>query len=95
MRARPDLVGGPSGADLSLMRAAPGWFAKGGAEGLLCAAAPGGIGVALKTEDGAGRGHAPAVAAFLKPLGLDLPELAEVPVFNSRGERVGEVVTAR
>ena len=94
MRARPDLVGGPDGADLSLMRAAPGWFAKGGAEGLLCAAAAGGLGVALKAEDGAGRGHRPALAAFLKWLGVDLPELAEVPVVNSRGERVGEVVTA-
>jgi L-asparaginase II len=95
MRARPDLVGGPDGADFFLMRAAPGWFAKGGAEGLLCAAGPDGIGVALKSADGSGRGHRPALAAFLRQLGLDLPELAEVPVLNSRGERVGEVVTAR
>jgi L-asparaginase II len=94
MRARPDLVGGPDGADFALMRAAPGWLAKGGAEGLLCAAGPDGLGVALKAEDGTVRGHRPALAAFLKPLGLDLPELAEVPVLNSRGERVGEVVTA-
>jgi L-asparaginase II len=92
MRARPDLVGGPDGADFSLMRAAPGWLAKGGAEGLLCAAGPDGVGVALKAEDGAGRGHRPALAVFLRHLGLDLPELAEVPVLNSRGERVGEVV---
>ena len=95
IRARPDLVGGPDGADVFLMRAAPGWFAKGGAEGLICAAGPEGIGVALKSEDGADRGHCPALAAFLKPLGLHLAELAEVPVLNSRGERVGEVVTAR
>jgi L-asparaginase II len=94
MRARPDLVGGPDGADFLLMRAAPGWLAKGGAEGLLCAAGPDGIGLALKAEDGAGRGHCPALATFLQQLGLDLPELAEVPVVNSRGERVGEVVTA-
>jgi L-asparaginase II len=94
MRARPDLVGGPDGADFFLMRAAPGWVAKGGAEGLLCAAGPDGIGVALKAEDGAGRGHRPALAVFLKQLGFDLPDLAEVPVFNSRGERVGEVVAA-
>ena len=95
MRARPDLVGGPDGADFFLMRAAPGWLAKGGAEGLLCAAGPDGIGVALKAEDGAARGHCPALAAFLTQFGLDLPELAEVPVFNSRGERVGKIVTAR
>jgi L-asparaginase II len=95
MRARPDLVGGPDGADFFLMRAAPGWFAKGGAEGLLCGAGPAGIGVALKSEDGAGRGHRPALAAFLRQLGVDLPEPADVPIFNSRRERVGEVVTAR
>jgi L-asparaginase II len=95
MRARPDLVGGPDGPDFSLMRAAPGWLAKGGAEGLLCAAGPDGIGVVLKSSDGAGRGHRPALATFLQQLGLDLPELAEVPVLNSRGERVGEVVTRR
>ena len=41
MRAHPELVGGPDGADFDLMRAAPGWFAKGGAEGLLCAGGPG------------------------------------------------------
>jgi L-asparaginase II len=94
MRAHPDLVGGPDGADFYLMRAAPGWFAKGGAEGLVCAAGPDGIGVALKAEDGSGRGHGPALAAFLRQLGFDLAELAEVPVLNSRGERVGEIVTA-
>ena len=94
MRARPDLVGGPDGVDFLLMRAAPGWLAKGGAEGLFCAAGPGGVGVALKAEDGAVRGHRPALAVFLRQLGLDLP-FAEVPVLNSRGERVGEVVTSR
>jgi len=92
MRARPDLVGGPDGADYLLMRSAPGWLAKGGAEGLLCAAGPDGTGVALKSEDGSGRAHAPALAAFLGRLGLDLPELAVRPVMNTRGERVGEVL---
>src|SRR5712671_3244924 len=55
MRAHPDLVGGPDGADFHLMRGARGWFAKGGAEGLFCAAGPKGIGIALKSEDGATR----------------------------------------
>jgi L-asparaginase II len=91
MRARPDLVGGPDGADYLLMRDAPGWLAKGGAEGLLCAAGPDGIGVAIKTEDGAARAHAPALAAFLGPLGVELPELARRPVLNTRDERVGEI----
>jgi L-asparaginase II len=95
MRARPDLVGGPDGADFLLMRDATGWLAKGGAEGLLCAAGPDGIGVALKSEDGTSRGHAPALAAFLGGLGVDLPDLAERPVLNTRGEPVGQVVAAR
>jgi len=93
MRAQRDLVGGPDGTDFLLMRDAPGWLAKGGAEGLLCAAGPEGIGVALKAEDGTSRAHAPAVAAFLGRLGVALPALAERPVLNTRGERVGEVVT--
>ncbi len=93
MRARPDLVGGPDGVDFFLMRAAPGWLAKGGAEGLLCAAGPDGLGVAIKSEDGASRPHAPALAAFLGPLGVSLESLAEVPRLNSRGERVGTTAT--
>jgi L-asparaginase II len=95
MRAHPDLVGGPDGADFKLMRAAAGWFAKGGAEGLLCAASADGTGVALKAEDGAARPLGPALAAFLGPLGIDLPDLATVPVFNSRRELVGELSTTR
>jgi L-asparaginase II len=95
MRTRPDLVGGPDGADFLLMRDAPGWLAKGGAEGLLCAAGPDGIGVAIKTEDGASRAHAPALATFLSELGVDLPDLSARPVLNTRGERVGEIVTTR
>jgi L-asparaginase II len=94
MRARPDLVGGPDGADYLLMRDAAGWLAKGGAEGLLCAAGPGGIGVALKSEDGTFRAHPPALAAFLGRLGVDLPALATRPVLNTRGECVGEIGTA-
>jgi L-asparaginase II len=95
MRARPGLVGGPDGPDYLLMRGAAGWLAKGGAEGLLCAAGPGAVGVALKAEDGAGRAHAPALAAFLARLDVDLPDLAVRPVLNTRGERVGEIGTGR
>jgi L-asparaginase II len=91
MRAHPDLVGGPDGADSALMRGAPGWFAKAGAEGLFCAAGPEGIGIALKSEDGATRPLGPALAAFLAPLGVDLPALAEPPIHNTVGERVGEL----
>jgi L-asparaginase II len=91
MREHPDLVGGPDGADYHLMRAAAGWFGKGGAEGLLCAGGPSGIGVALKSEDGASRPLGPALAAFLEPFGVALPTLATTPVTNSRGEHVGEL----
>ena len=94
MRARPDLVGGPDGADLHLMQLAPGWFAKGGAEGLLCAGNDDGrLGIALKCEDGSSRPLEPALAAFLAPLGIDLSAIAVTPLRNSRGEAVGEVFT--
>jgi L-asparaginase II len=95
MRAHADLVGGPDGADVELMRTLPGWIAKGGAEGLMCAAGPDRLGVALKTEDGARRPHRPALAAFLGELGFDLPEWRRVPLGNSRGEVVGELVRTR
>ena len=71
MRTHPDLVGGPDGVDCHLMRTATGWFAKGGAEGLFCAGGPDAIGVALKAEDGATRPLGPALAVFLRPLGVD------------------------
>jgi L-asparaginase II len=95
MRARPDLVGGPDGVDFLLMRDAPGWVAKVGAEGLLCAAGPDGVGVAIKSEDGASRPHAPALAAFLGRLGVEVESLAEVPIENSRGETVGAIAVAQ
>src|SRR3989454_5351334 len=81
MRAHPDLIRGPSASDTRLMKALPGWIAKGGAEGLLCAAG-GGLGVALKAEDGNGRGLGPAAAAFFRQLDLDLGDLAVVPLEN-------------
>ena len=95
MRAHPELVGGPDGADVALMLADPAWFAKGGAEGLLCAGGAGGLGVALKCEDGSSRALRPALASFLGRLGVELPELVAPPILNSRGERVGESVAVR
>jgi L-asparaginase II len=88
MSAHPELIGYDRGAtDTDLMRLRPGWVAKGGAEGLICAAAPDGTGVALKVEDGNMRALRPALAAFL---GLD-ESFGTVPLENSRGEFVGEV----
>jgi L-asparaginase II len=90
MRAQPELIRGPRATDTRLMRALAGWIAKGGAEGLLCAAGNG-VGVALKAEDGNGRALGPAAASFLRQLDLDLGELAVTHVENSRGEVVGEI----
>jgi L-asparaginase II len=91
MAAHPTLIRGNGAADTRLMRALPGWIAKGGAEGLLCAASPDGLGIAAKVEDGASRATAPALATFLAGLGYDVPALAGEPVHNSRGEPVGEI----
>jgi L-asparaginase II len=90
MREYPELIRGPLATDTRLMRVLPGWIAKGGAEGLLCAAGHS-VGVALKCEDGSGRALGPAAAAFFAQLDLDLNELSVLPLENSRKERVGEI----
>jgi L-asparaginase II len=95
MRAHAELVRGPTAADSLLMRRLDGWTAKGGAEGLLCAAGPGGLGLALKIEDGAMRAMRPALAELLRRLGFEPGELGIQPVENSRGEVVGDVVAER
>ncbi len=87
MRARPELVGvSHDSVDTELMRLRDGWIAKGGAEGLFCAAHEDGRGIALKAEDGASRALAPALARV-----LDIDELRAVPVRNSLGEVVGSI----
>ena len=91
MRAHPELIRGPGAADTELMRTLPGWIAKGGAEGLLCAASADGLGIAVKVEDGGVRAVRSATAAFLRRLGLDVGALADVPLENSRGEVVGSL----
>ncbi len=91
MRARPELVGASRGAvDTDLMRLADGWIAKGGAEGLLCAAHEDGRGLALKCADGAYRALRPALGAV-----LGLEELRETPLRNSLGEPVGAIAVDR
>ena len=94
MRAHPDLIRGPMAADSLLMRELEGWTAKGGAEGLLCASGPGGLGIALKVVDGSMRGVRAALAELLRRLGFEPGELGVEPVANSRGDLVGEVVAA-
>ena len=93
MRTHPQLIGGAGQPDTELMRALPGWIAKGGAEALFCAAGPEGLGVALKAQDGGYRALRPAIASFLAGLGHELAGAFErVPVRNSRDEEVGEIV---
>ena len=95
MRAHPELIRGPMAADSLLMRELEGWTAKGGAEGLLCATGPGGVGIALKVADGSMRPIKPALGELLRRLGHEPGELAIEPLENSRGDVVGEIVTAR
>lgn len=91
MRAHPAMIRGPEAEDTTVMRTHEGWVAKGGAEGLICAAGPRGLGVALKIEDGNGRAVGPAIAAFLARLGYPVEKLERASVTNSRGEVVGEI----
>jgi L-asparaginase II len=87
MRAHPELVGASHDAlDTDLMRLDGGWIAKGGAEGLFCAASEDGLGIALKSEDGASRPLGPALAEV-----LGLAEFRELPLHNSLGELVGSI----
>jgi L-asparaginase II len=91
MREHPEVVRGPDAPDTLLMQRLPGWTAKGGAEALLCAVSPDGIGVVVKVEDGGSRAVGPGVATFLARLGNEVPELASIPLRNSRNELVGAV----
>ncbi len=93
MRTHPELIRGPGAPDTQLMRGLEGWTAKGGAEGLLCACGPGGLGLALKVVDGSGRAVGPALAELLRRIGHPVPGLGVVELENSRGDRVGEVVS--
>jgi L-asparaginase II len=91
MRAHPRLIRGAGAPDTMTMETLSGWIAKGGAEGLMCAAGQDGLGVALKVEDGSSRAVGPALSAFLGRLGHPVDELEAAPVENSRGEIVGEI----
>jgi len=94
MRAHPELIGGGGRADTVLIREL-GWIAKGGAEGLICAASADGLGVAVKVEDANARAHKPALHVFLMRLGVDPPpDFERVDVVNAHGEVVGEIVSA-
>jgi L-asparaginase II len=93
--AHPFLVGGTGRFDTVLMTALGARvFAKGGAEGVHCAALPAqGLGIAVKCTDGAGRAADVACAALIDrflgggvPAALVRPELR-----NWNGVKVGEL----
>jgi L-asparaginase II len=90
MRAHPELVGGEGATDTLLMQAHPGFVAKGGAEGLICAGGRG-MGLALKVVDGNPRAQRPAFAAFAEQLGVPLPEFEQMPVPNRHGDPAATV----
>lgn len=98
--AEPFFVAGTGREDVALMEAAPGRiFAKGGAEGVHCAAIPElGLGIALKCDDGAHRASEAMIAAVLakllradEALAAKLIELANAPIQSRIGAKVGSL----
>jgi L-asparaginase II len=103
MRTRPFLVGGTDRFDTVLMEETDGAIlAKIGAEGVHSVAVlDRGLGLAVKVEDGNQRAQYPAVLRLLQALdalpAVLPPRLAEFvtkPLRNTRGEVVGELVSA-
>ena len=95
--AHPFMVGGSERFDTVLMQAlGPRVFSKTGAEGVFCVALPElGLGIAVKSRDGAGRAAEVATAAlidrFLKPEHPDFGGLLRQKLRNWNGIVVGEV----
>lgn len=94
--AAPFFIAGAGGFDtdvITLLKGAA--LVKGGAEGVLCAALGGlGLGVALKCDDGSGRGSKAMMAAILARLMKEhaeaLARWSHAPVLTRRGARAGE-----
>ncbi|MBI4729610.1 MAG: asparaginase [Acidobacteria bacterium] len=94
MRAHPFMVAGSGRSCTALMEGAKGLVVKAGAEGIACAAFPGGA-LALKVRDGAGRARDPVLVRVLEDLGA-LSSLAGLEAFASPavaggGRPVGEL----
>lgn len=101
MIAHPEMVGGTDRFCTELMRAGGGQLVgKAGAAGVYCVGIMDeGIGIAVKCEDGSGRGRDPAVVEILAQLGyLDSGQLEALAKFhrpqnlNHRKEKCGEVI---
>ncbi|HEX6361285.1 asparaginase [Actinophytocola sp.] len=93
MRAAPEYVGGTGHQNTEVMRLVPGTVCKGGAEGVLMAAAATGQAVAMKVIDGNPRATTILALAVLGALGVDVSAasaLATEPVLGG-GVPVGEV----
>jgi L-asparaginase II len=96
----PRHIAGDGRIDTIIMEALPGRvFAKAGSEGgYALGLTEGGLGVALKIEDGALRALNPAVVALLEQLDLltpearkDLAPYGQTPILNHRKEEVGQI----
>lgn len=102
MRAHPEMVGGTGRDDTRLMQALPGLLAKGGAEGVHCAALPDGRCVAIKITDGGDRARMPVLVAALRAMGVTAPTPAAAALLDEfavgqvlgGGEPVGTVTVA-
>ena len=93
MRTHPEFVGGRGHVNSRLMAELPGVVAKGGAEGVIGVAGPGGRAVAMKVVDGSPRATTVVALAVLRGLGVDTSPVADletVPVLGG-GVPVGEV----
>lgn len=102
MIAHPELVEGEGRYASGLIAASGGRIiAKGGAEGVVCAALPDrGLGVAVKCDDGNARGAHMIMTGVLRTIGAlralppeTLAELTETPVTTWNGDRVGVIRT--
>jgi L-asparaginase II len=99
VRAHPFMVAGTGRFDTALMQAVPRVFAKTGAEGVYCACVPhAGLGIALKSDDGAGRAAEMALAHILASLDCwaadekaRLETFSHRPLENWRKFTVGEL----
>ncbi len=100
LAAHPFMVGGTARFCTALMGAMPGVLGKVGAEGFYAAALPGGLGLAVKTEDGLRGPQYSVVCAVLEGLGLlraGTPEAAALEAFSDAPVRtaLGAPVGAR
>jgi L-asparaginase II len=93
MRAEPEYVGGTGHENSEFMRLVPGTICKGGAEGVLMAAAATGQAVAMKIVDGSPRATTLLALTVLGALGANVSgaaALGELPVLGG-GVPVGEI----